>query len=105
MSSDNVTVRYSDEDLAEFKEVIHVKLSKAMEQYQSLKEQLKDITENNTDDFAKDITDFSAPNWDSGYGTLEHNGRHGRPSQRQKVRIEPMFVDGVKSTKPPAFEQ
>lgn len=60
MSSDNVTVRYSDEDLAEFKEVIHVKLSKAMEQYQSLKEQLKDITENNTDDFAKDITDFSS---------------------------------------------
>lgn len=60
MSSDNVTVRYSDEDLAEFKEVINVKLSKAMEQYQSLKEQLKDITENNTDDFAKDITDFSS---------------------------------------------
>ncbi|MFZ1703765.1 MAG: TraR/DksA C4-type zinc finger protein, partial [Saprospiraceae bacterium] len=28
--------------------------------YQSLKEQLKDITENNTDDFAKDITDFSS---------------------------------------------
>lgn len=60
MSADNVTVRYSDEDLAEFKVVINVKLSKAMEQYQSLKEQLKDITENNTDDFAKDITDFSS---------------------------------------------
>lgn len=60
MSSENVTVRYSDEDLAEFKAVIDSKLEKAMEQYQSLKEQLKDITENNTDDFAKDITDFSS---------------------------------------------
>lgn len=60
MSSENVTVRYSDEDLAEFKAVIDSKLDKAMEQYQSLKEQLKDITENNTDDFAKDITDFSS---------------------------------------------
>lgn len=60
MSSENVTVRYSDEDLAEFKAVIDSKLEKALEQYQSLKEQLKDITENNTDDFAKDITDFSS---------------------------------------------
>lgn len=60
MSSENVTVRYSDDDLAEFKAVIDSKLEKAMEQYQSLKEQLKDITENNTDDFAKDITDFSS---------------------------------------------
>jgi RNA polymerase-binding transcription factor DksA len=60
MSSENVTVRYSDEDLTDFKAVIDSKLAKAMEQYQSLKEQLKDITENNTDDFAKDITDFSS---------------------------------------------
>jgi RNA polymerase-binding transcription factor DksA len=60
MSSENVTVRYTDEDLNEFKAVIDSKLDKAMVQYQSLKEQLKDITENNTDDFAKDITDFSS---------------------------------------------
>lgn len=55
----NVTSRYSDEDLKEFKAIIDSKLEKAVNQYNSLKEQLKDITENNTDDFAKDITDFS----------------------------------------------
>ncbi len=55
----NVTSRYSDEDLKEFKAIIDAKLDKAVSQYNSLKEQLKDITENNTDDFAKDITDFS----------------------------------------------
>ncbi|MEY3421678.1 MAG: hypothetical protein RIR48_1974 [Bacteroidota bacterium] len=56
----SVTTRYSDEDLKEFKDLIDKKLSKASEQYSSLKEQLKDITENNNDDFAKDITDFSS---------------------------------------------
>lgn len=56
----NVTTRYSDEDLKEFKDLIEKKLAKATEQYASLKEQLKDITENNNDDFAKDITDFSS---------------------------------------------
>lgn len=56
----NVTTRYSDEDLKEFKDLIDNKLAKATEQYNSLKEQLKDITENNNDDFAKDITDFSS---------------------------------------------
>jgi RNA polymerase-binding transcription factor DksA len=56
----NVTTRYSDEDLKEFKELIESKLAKAQEQYNSLREQLKDITENNNDDFAKDITDFSS---------------------------------------------
>ncbi|MCB9310261.1 MAG: TraR/DksA family transcriptional regulator [Lewinellaceae bacterium] len=56
----NVTVRYSDADLQEFKSLIVSKLEKAKSQYESLKEQLKDITENNTDDFAKDITDFSS---------------------------------------------
>lgn len=55
----NITSRYSDEDLKEFKVIIDSKLEKAVNQYNNLKEQLKDITENNTDDFAKDITDFS----------------------------------------------
>ena len=55
-----VTSRYSDADLKEFKDLIENKLEKAKNQYQSLKEQLKDITENNNDDFAKDITDFSS---------------------------------------------
>ncbi|MBK8054494.1 MAG: hypothetical protein IPK35_14820 [Saprospiraceae bacterium] len=56
----NVTTRYSDDELKEFKDIIDKKLAKASEQYGSLKEQLKDITENNNDDFAKDITDFSS---------------------------------------------
>jgi RNA polymerase-binding transcription factor DksA len=56
----NITTRYSDEDLKDFKELIDGKLAKAMEQYLNLKDQLKDITENNNDDFAKDITDFSS---------------------------------------------
>lgn len=60
MSPANVTTRYSDEDLKEFKVIIDSKLEKARSQYLSLKEQLKDITENNNDDFAKDITDFSS---------------------------------------------
>lgn len=58
--SPNITTRYSDEDLKEFKALIEEKLEKASVQYVSLKEQLKDITENNNDDFAKDITDFSS---------------------------------------------
>ena len=56
----NVTTRYSDEDLKEFKKLLEDKFEKAKSQYLSLKEQLKDITENNNDDFAKDITDFSS---------------------------------------------
>ncbi|MBK8515646.1 MAG: TraR/DksA family transcriptional regulator [Saprospiraceae bacterium] len=56
----NITSRYSDDDLRQFKEILVAKLEKAKEQYLSLKEQLKDITENNNDDFAKDITDFSS---------------------------------------------
>jgi RNA polymerase-binding transcription factor DksA len=56
----NITTRYSDDDLKEFKDLIESKLEKAREQYHSLKDQLKDITENNNDDFAKDITDFSS---------------------------------------------
>lgn len=55
-----VTTRYNDADLNEFKEIITSKLDKAKDQYTSLKDQLKDITENNNDDFAKDITDFSS---------------------------------------------
>jgi RNA polymerase-binding transcription factor DksA len=58
--STNVTTRYSDDELKEFKNIIDAKLEKARSQYASLKEQLKDITENNNDDFAKDITDFSS---------------------------------------------
>ena len=38
----NVTVRYSDADLQEFKSLIVSKLEKAKSQYESLKEQLKD---------------------------------------------------------------
>ena len=60
MNPSSVTTRYNDDDLKEFKIIIDSKLDKARSQYASLKEQLKDITENNNDDFAKDITDFSS---------------------------------------------
>jgi len=60
MPNENVTTRYPDDDLKEFKLVLDAKLEKAKNQYASLREQLKDITENNNDDFAKDITDFSS---------------------------------------------
>lgn len=56
----NITTRYSDDELKEFKNLVENKLEKARTQYISLKDQLKDITENNNDDFAKDITDFSS---------------------------------------------
>lgn len=55
-----ITSRYSDADLQEFKEVIDKKMEKAVNQYTSLKEQLKDLTENNNDDYSKDISDFSS---------------------------------------------
>lgn len=51
--------RYSDAELEEFKQLITAKLEKATAQYTSLIEQIKEITENTSGDFTKDITDFS----------------------------------------------
>lgn len=52
--------RYSDAELEEFKQLITAKLEKATAQYSSLIEQIKEITENTSGDFTKDITDFSS---------------------------------------------
>lgn len=52
--------RYSDAELEEFKQLITTKLEKATAQYTSLIEQIKEITENTSGDFTKDITDFSS---------------------------------------------
>lgn len=52
--------RYSDTELAEFKLVLDDKLEKAKKQYENLIEQIKEITENSSGDFTKDLTDFSS---------------------------------------------
>lgn len=56
----NAVTRYSDQELQEFRELIESKLEKAKIQYDSLIEQIKEITENSTGDFTKDLTDFSS---------------------------------------------
>ena len=55
-----VVHRYSDKDLEEFKAIIDDKLEKARFQYENLMEQIKEITENTSGDFTKDLTDFSS---------------------------------------------
>ena len=55
-----VVNRYSDVELEEFRTLISGKLEKATSQYASLIEQIKEITENTSGDFTKDITDFSS---------------------------------------------
>jgi RNA polymerase-binding transcription factor DksA len=52
--------RYSDVELAEFKFILEDKLEKAKKQYENLIEQIKEITENSSGDFTKDLTDFSS---------------------------------------------
>lgn len=56
----NSVTRYSDTDLKEFQELIDGKLEKAKIQYSSLIEQIKEITENSSGDFTKDLSDFSS---------------------------------------------
>lgn len=55
-----VVVRYPDTELEEFKLIIEDKLEKAKFQYENLMEQIKEITENTSGDFTKDLTDFSS---------------------------------------------
>ncbi|HOY13702.1 MAG TPA: hypothetical protein PLY70_11200 [Saprospiraceae bacterium] len=52
--------RYSDSELEEFRVLIEGKLEKAKSQYENLIEQIKEITENSTGDFTKDLSDFSS---------------------------------------------
>lgn len=52
--------RYSDADLQEFKAIIEAKLEVSTNQYQNLMGQIKEITENTSGDYTKDISDFSS---------------------------------------------
>ena len=60
MSKQNTVNRYTDAELEEFRVVISDKLEKAKTQYENLIEQIKEITENTSGDFTKDLTDFSS---------------------------------------------
>ncbi len=58
----NTVVRYSDVELAEFKELIDGKLEKAREHLLSLQEQILEITENTSDEHGGDWVDDSSIN-------------------------------------------
>lgn len=60
----NSVVRYSDEELAEFKVLIEKKLGNAREQLHSLQEQILEITENTSDEHGGDWMDDSSINND-----------------------------------------
>lgn len=55
----NMVVRYSDADLAEFKDIIDKKLAEAQANLESLQEQILDITENTSDEHGGDWMDDS----------------------------------------------
>jgi RNA polymerase-binding transcription factor DksA len=56
----NIITRYTDGELEEFRLIIEDKLSKAKDQFENLIGQIKEITENTSGDFTKDLTDFSS---------------------------------------------
>ncbi len=58
----NMVVRYSDADLAEFKEIIEKKLEDAISNLNSLQEQILEITENTSDEHGGDWMDDSSIN-------------------------------------------
>lgn len=58
----NMVVRYSDADLAEFKEIIDKKYEDAKANLASLQEQILDITENTSDEHGGDWVDDSSIN-------------------------------------------
>ncbi len=58
----NMVVRYSDADLAEFKEIIDKKLEDAQANLISLQEQILEITENTSDEHGGDWMDDSSIN-------------------------------------------
>lgn len=60
----NTVVRYSDDELAEFKALIDKKLENAREQLSSLQEQILEITENTSDEHGGDWMDDSSINND-----------------------------------------
>ncbi|MEY4936346.1 MAG: hypothetical protein RIS64_2705 [Bacteroidota bacterium] len=56
----STTVRYSDDDLHEFKTLIDSKLSEARQQLQFMRDQMIEINENNTGQQSGDWTDESS---------------------------------------------
>ena len=62
MSEQNSTVRYSDEELAEFQIIIEDKLAKSKEQLESLQNQILEISENTADEHGGDWVDDSSIN-------------------------------------------
>lgn len=58
------TIRYSDSELAEFKDLIDKKLEKAQQELDYLQEQIVEITENTDTDFGGDWMDDSSTNND-----------------------------------------
>ena len=60
MADNHQTVRYSDQELAEFKALIDDKLVKAKEQLEDLRQQIIEITENTGDEHGGDWMDDSS---------------------------------------------
>lgn len=60
----NTTIRYSDTDLSEFRELVEKKVEKAREELNYLMEQILEITENSGDDHGGDWMDDSSINND-----------------------------------------
>ena len=58
MNSQDVTVRYSDKDLAEFKSVIEEKLAKARSEFKTINNELLEMESNNSNHF-NDINESS----------------------------------------------
>lgn len=62
MAEGNSTVRYSDDELAEFKAVLEDKLANAKSQLESLQKQILDVSENTADEHGGDWVDDSSIN-------------------------------------------
>jgi RNA polymerase-binding transcription factor DksA len=60
VNEQKVISRYSDAELEEFRLLITDKLEKTTEQYQNILVQIKEITENTSGDYTKDLSDFSS---------------------------------------------
>ncbi len=58
----NPVMRYSDEDLAFFKQIVEEKIRKTQEQLDMLQEQILEITENSSDEHGGDWVDDSSIN-------------------------------------------
>ena len=60
MAEKEQITRYSDEDLAEFQAIIEKKIEQTEQQLESLKEQIREISENTSDEHGGDWVDDSS---------------------------------------------